>query len=418
MKAEIITIGDEILIGQIIDSNSNYIAQKLNSIGFEITKTSSISDNKAQINKTLQLAQDKVSLVIITGGLGPTKDDITKAALCEYFDSELIISKEVEKHVLNFLSSKGISAKKRNLRQAEVPSNCEIIPNQVGTAPGMWFEKNNTVFISLPGIPFEMKTIFETELVKKLQAYFKTPNIIHRTIMTIGIPESMLADKLSDWENNLPDNIKLAYLPSPEAIRLRLSGSNNNKNELEKILNTEIEKLQKIIPKYIFATEQKYLQEVIGDLLKEQKKTVSTAESCSGGTIGKLITSIPGCSQYFEGSIIAYSNKIKETVLNVKKESLINYGAVSQAVIEEMAKNALALFKTDYSVATSGVAGPAGGSKDKPVGTVWIAVASKDKIISKKFNFGEIREIVVRRSSSYALNMLRLLIATYGNSNL
>ena len=412
MQAQIITIGDELLIGQTTDTNSKFIASVLNAIGFEVSQITTISDKQEQIIEALTNAQDRVSLVITTGGLGPTKDDITKLAFCKYFDSKLITNSKVKAHILEFLSNKGIKARDRNIEQAEVPNNCEVIHNLVGTAPAMWFSKNKTVFIALPGIPYEMKNLMQTSIISKLKTHFKTPIIFHKTIMTKGLPESMLADKIAEWENNLPKNIKLAYLPSPEVIKLRLSVYEANNKDIEDIVNNEVEKLKKIIPEEIFACEEKYLEEIIGEILISKNKTLSTAESCTGGNIAKLITSVSGCSAYFEGSVVAYSNRIKAEILQVDTNNLEKYGAVSRQVVEEMAKGVLNLIQTDFSIATSGIAGPLGGSPEKPVGTVWIAVASKDKVISKKFNFGKIRTITVRRTSSVALNMLRLLIQT------
>ena len=411
MKAQIITIGDEILIGQIVDTNSTYIAQQLNSIGFEISKISSISDNNEQIIETLSDAQNKVSLVITTGGLGPTKDDITKKAFCDYFNSKLVTNHEVKKQVIAYIEQRGKVPKEINFEQAKVPNNCEVIFNSAGTAPAMWFSKNKTIFISLPGIPYEMKIIMQESILPRLRKHFNLNKIIHKTIMTIGLPESVLAEIISDWEKNLQEkNIKLAYLPSPEALRLRLSISGEDTKQLENLLNNEIDTLKTIIPHNIFAFEQKYLQEVIGEILLQQNKTLSTAESCTGGNIAKLITSIAGCSAYYEGSVVAYSNEIKEKVLKVDKKLLIKYGAVSPQVVEAMAKGVMNLLNTDYAIASSGIAGPEGGTKEKPVGTVWLAVASKDKVISQKFNFGNLREVTVRKSTSFGLNMLRLLM--------
>jgi nicotinamide-nucleotide amidase len=410
MQAEIISIGDELLIGQVVNTNASWMAQQLNLIGISVFQITAIGDTTEHILQALQEAESRSNLILLTGGLGPTSDDITKPALCEYFNSKLIVDESVAKHLTDLLQKRGIRAMERNLKQAEVPDNCKVIHNPVGTAPGMWFEKNDKVFVSLPGVPYEMETIMNIAIIPLVKEFFKTPTIVHKTIQTFGIPESMLADKLISWEKQLPDDLKLAYLPSPEGIRLRLSIKGENKDDLEKLIDHQVNELNKIIPADIFGYDKQSLQEVIGIILKKGNKTLSTAESCTGGLIAKLITEIPGSSNYFTGSVVAYSNKIKEDVLKVNPENIKNYGAVSQQVVEEMVKGALHLFGTDYAIATSGIAGPDGGTEDKPVGTVWIAVGSAERIIAKRYVFGNLRDINIRRSSSTALNMLRRFI--------
>ncbi len=410
MQAEIITIGDEILIGQVIDSNSAWISEQLNKIGVNVHQICSISDDIEHIVTALQEAENRADLVIITGGLGPTDDDITKKALCKYFDTKLVRNQDLYDKIVKFITKYGYELIERNLKQADLPEKCKLITNNYGSAPGMWFEKNNTIFISMPGVPFEMKNIMTNGVIPQIKSHFNTNTILHRTIMTHGIPESYLAEMLNDWDKQLSEKIKLAYLPSPEHGRLRMSISGDNIDELKQILRDEEEKIKKIIPQDIFAYDDQTLQEKIGLILKERKQTLSTAESCTGGNIAKLITSISGSSEYYEGSVVAYSNEIKNTVLGVKNESLIEHGAVSQKVVEEMALGVTRLMDTDYGIATSGVAGPKGGSKDKPVGTVWIAVASKNKVISEKTAFGNRRDFNIRHSTSKAIDMLRRFI--------
>ncbi len=410
MKAEIITIGDEILIGQIIDSNSAWIAQELNKIGITVHQISSISDKEEHIIDALNQAKERADLILITGGLGPTKDDLTKHTLVKYFNTKLVFNEQVHEQIKILLAQRNVEMNKLNSLQAELPENCEIINNSNGTAQGMWFEQNNTFFISMPGVPFEMKKIVTDELIPKLKREFKTKSVYHKTVMTQGIPESMLSIKISDWENNLPNGIKLAYLPQPGMVRLRLSCSCENINKFAEIIETEINKLYDIIPNAIFGFNDISLEETVGKLLTKKNKTIATAESCTGGTIAQMLTAISGSSKYVRGSVVAYSNDIKENILGVKTESLIKYGAVSNQVVEEMATGILKLMKSDYSIAVSGIAGPNGGTKEKPVGTIHIAIASKNGVKSHKFLYGEHRGRNIRRSALTALNLLRLEI--------
>ncbi len=410
MKAEIITIGDEILIGQIVDSNSAWIADQLTQLGIKVHQISSISDNEAHILTALSEAESRADLVIMTGGLGPTKDDITKHTLCKYFDSELVVNQEVHDDIEQFMKTRGIRFNTQNIKQAEVPDNCTVIRNYNGTASGMWFERNGCVFFSMPGVPFEMKEMVSVSLIPKIKEHFELPIIVQKTIMTHGLPESMLAELISDWEENLSENVKLAYLPSPEHVRLRLSIRGNDKKKLVAIIEKEELKLHKIIGKAIFGVSPDTLQSAVGELLRKSNKTLCTAESCTGGNIARQITSISGSSVYFKGSLIAYSNEAKEEILKINKQTMIDHGAVSQQTVEEMAKAALNMFQTDYAIAVSGIAGPDGGSSEKPVGTTWIAVASRDKIESKKYVFGQRRDINIRRASAKSLDKLRKFI--------
>ncbi len=409
MKAEIITIGDEILIGQIVDSNSAYIGQELNKTGISVTQITTVSDDKHKILKAISEAEKRANLIILTGGLGPTKDDITKKTIAEYFNDELIFNKDVYNHVKNLLSGRGITMNELNSKQAYVPSTCKVLFNDLGTAPGMLFEKNNKIYFSTPGVPFEMKFLIKERLIPYLKEKFTFDSIIHKVVMTQGIPESHLATIIEDWENNLPKDIKLAYLPQPGLVRLRLSAQ-GDKEKLIKQIDNEIDKLNKIIPEAIFGYDEEKIEFSVFNLLKKEGKTMSTAESCTGGNISALITSISGSSEIFKGTVVSYSNEIKENVLGVKIKSLEKYGAVSQQVVEEMITGILKLMKTDYAIAVSGIAGPTGGTKDKPVGTTWIAVGSKDKIISEKHLFGEERNRNIRRASVTALNILRNFI--------
>ena len=409
MKAEIITIGDEILIGQIVDSNSAFIGQELNKAGVNVTQITTVSDDKISILNSIKNAESRADLIILTGGLGPTKDDITKKTIAEYFNDELVFNQDVYNHVKTLLSGRGITMNKLNSNQAYVPSTCTVMHNDVGTAPGMLFEKNDKVYFSIPGVPFEMKFLISKKLIPYIKENFTLNSIIHKVVMTQGIPESHLAEIIEDWETNLPEEIKLAYLPQPGLVRLRLSAQGDNEY-LNSLIDSQIEKLNKIIPEAIFGYDEEKIEDTIVNILKEKSAKMATAESCTGGNISALITSVSGSSEVYNGSVIAYSNQIKENVLGVKLNTLEEHGAVSSQVVEEMVKGVLELMNTDYAIAVSGIAGPNGGTDEKPVGTTWIAVGSKDKIISELHLFGEERSRNIRRASVTALNMLRNFI--------
>ena len=410
MKAEIITIGDEILIGQIVDTNSAWIADQFNLNGIEIYQITSVHDEHDHIVEALENAAEKVDLVIITGGLGPTKDDITKNTLCEYFNTKLVFHEPTFQHIKNRFSKLNIDLNRLNRDQALVPEDCTILFNKTGTAPGMWFEKEDTIFVSIPGVPFEMKYLVENEILPRLLENRKTKAIYHKTVLTQGLPESMLAEKVEDWENNLPENIKLAYLPNPMSVRLRLSAIGNNKTELQNLVEQQIQKLHKIIPNNIFGYNNETLAGVIGEMLKTKSKKLAVAESCTGGFISHLITSVPGSSEFLNGSITAYSNQIKENILGVKNSTLTEFGAVSEQVAKEMALGVKQVLNSDFAVAITGIAGPTGGTDEKPVGTVWIAVADEKRVFAKKFVFGNNRERNIIRSSQTALQILRRVI--------
>ncbi|MFN4084018.1 MAG: competence/damage-inducible protein A [Bacteroidia bacterium] len=410
MKAEIITIGDELLIGQVIDTNSAWIASELNKIGVEVNYRIAIGDNKNDVIQALHDAEKRSNIICITGGLGPTKDDVTKDCLCEYFECGLVQNKQVLDWVTDIFKRRNLPLLEANLQQSFVPEKCEVLFNHNGTAPGMWFAKNNCVFISMPGVPFEMKGIFTQYALPKIKNYFKLPAIYHRTIQTISIGESFLAQKLESIENNLPKYIKLAYLPSVGAVRLRLSAYGEDYNKLEEEVNEIVKQMYETVGTYIFGEGDDTIQQTIGVLLKGKQATLSTAESCTGGYISHLITTIPGSSEYYTGSIVCYDNKIKINELNVGIETLKNYGAVSEQCVTEMANGIRKKYNTTYAIATSGIAGPGGGTADKPVGTVWIAVCNSKETIAKTFNMGDNRERTIQRTALSALDMLRKLI--------
>lgn len=410
MKAELITIGDEILIGQIVDTNSAWMGQSLNLAGIEVFQITSVHDDAPHIMKALADAEVRVDLVLITGGLGPTKDDITKKTLCEYFNTELKFYPDVFEHVRTLLTSRNIVVNQYNRDQAMLPANCTVLHNSAGTAPGMWFERNNTIFVSMPGVPFEMEAIMTEQVLPRLRERGIGTSIVHKSVLTIGLPESMLAEKISEWESALPSFVKLAYLPSPLMVRLRLSGYGTEKEILEAEIEKQVNKLLTIIPENIFGFDDDNLALVVGRKLAESGSTLAVAESCTGGYIAHAITSNPGSSAYFKGGIVAYSNEIKNRILGVPAQMLEQFGAVSREVAEGMAMGARTVLNADYSIATTGIAGPDGGSAEKPVGTVWIAVAGPSGVKSEKYIFRHNRERNIIRSSQTALNMMRMLL--------
>lgn len=406
MLAEIITIGDELLIGQVIDTNSAWIAEQLNLIGIKVHQITSISDDQNHILTTLREASMRAQVVLITGGLGPTKDDITKQTLCKYFDTSLVFSEAAYANVEKLFSARGIAVSELNRLQAMVPGNCEVLDNPNGTAPGMWFEQNGCTYVSMPGVPFEMKAIMEQEILPRLLNRLNKV-IIHRTILTEGVGESHLASLIEPWEDSLPPFIKLAYLPQPGMVRLRLTAYGTDRNELQQAIEKAEKELFPYAGRYIFGFDNDTLESVVGQLLRNNRATLSTAESCTGGNIAQLITSIAGSSDYFKGSIVAYSNVIKEQFLGVPDQVLTVYGAVSEQTVTAMAEGIRNRFATDYAIAVSGIAGPGGGSAEKPVGTTWIALATPTGTIARKFLFGEHRGRNIRKASIAALNMLR-----------
>ena len=409
MKAAILTIGDEILIGQIVDTNSSFIAKSLDKIGIEVCEMQSIADDKQAILEAFARFQDRVDLVLITGGLGPTKDDITKHTFCEYFGDELQRNLAVEQHVVDLFQQKlKLEASQVNKDQALVPSRCEILHNAYGTAPGMWMRKAQTVFVSMPGVPYEMKAIVSNELVPKLVCEYQRPYIIHQTILTYGQGESRVAERIEDWENNLPSFIKLAYLPSPGRVRLRLSARGTDKVILETALRDNIAQLDRLIGDIIVGFEETdTIEVVLGRLLKNKQLTLATAESCTGGKISQVISSVPGASAYFKGSIVSYATAVKEQVLGLDPKLIASQGVVSAAVAVQMAENARRLLKSDYAIATTGNAGPSLGDESVPLGTVFIAIASPQETVVEEFSFGQPREKVIDRAVNKSLEMVQ-----------
>lgn len=408
MKAAIITIGDEILIGQIIDTNSSYIAKSLDKIGIATYEMASISDDKSHILKTLHEVQNKYDVVLITGGLGPTKDDITKKTFCDYFDDVLVQNDAVLDQVKSIIE--GIYKKpitQLNLEQALVPSKSKVLFNIMGTAPGMLMEHQNTVFVSLPGVPYEMKYLIDNEVIPYLVEKFERPYIVHKTLMTYGRGESLIAEQIEDWETNLPSFIKLAYLPSPGKVRLRLTARGTDEAVLINSVLSEIEKLKPLIGDIIIGyDEEETIEVVLTRALSEKQITLATAESCTGGKISQLISTVPGSSACFNGGIVAYSNQIKIDVLKVNPETIQKFSEVSKEVAKEMALNCRSIFNTDYAIATTGNAGPTKGNSEAEIGTVFIAIATPNEVLVEEFNFGQPREKVIDRAVNKALEWL------------
>jgi nicotinamide-nucleotide amidase len=416
MRAEILTIGDEILIGQITNTNSVWIAQKLNLMGIKVVHMASVSDEKEAILKAFSDAQQRADFVFITGGLGPTKDDITKKLFAQYFNTILELDENVLAHVKSFFDKRGREMNEANRQQALIPKGCTVIHNQSGTAPGMWFKKENTVFVSMPGVPYEMKDMMTNIILPKIKSENKLQHIYHKTVLTQGLGESFLAEKIEKWEDNLAaKNIKLAYLPQPGMVRLRLSTSGDNFDEIKKTVEKEIGILRILIKEYIFGYEEygeetPSLEKIVSELLRERKKKIALAESCTGGYISSLFTNIAGSSDVFNGAVVPYHNNIKHELLQVDNSVFEQHGAVSKECVLQMAEHAKLKFHSDYSIATSGIAGPAGGTPEKPVGTVWIAVSSPEKTLAMKFIFGDDRQRNIKMTAATALNMLRKMI--------
>ena len=408
MKATIITIGDEILIGQIVDTNSSYIAKALDKIGIATNEMISISDDKTHILDTFEKLQNKVDVVIVTGGLGPTKDDITKKTFCDYFNDTLVENEAVLLHVKGIIEGfykRPIT--QINKEQALVPTKAKVLFNQVGTAPGMWMEKENTVFISLPGVPYEMKYLVDNEVVPALATKFERPFIVHQTIMTYGRGESLIAEEIEEWEDNLPDFIRLAYLPSPGKVRLRLTARGTDQELLKNEIKKQVELLDLLIHDIIVGyNEDETIEVVLGKLLTEQNLTLATAESCTGGKIASMLTEIPGASKYFKGSVVSYASQAKVDVLHISEEILEKYSVVSAEITEAMALSVQQMMKADFAIATTGNAGPNKGDSAAEIGTVFIAIATPNGVFSEEFNFGQPREKVIDRAVSKALELI------------
>jgi nicotinamide-nucleotide amidase len=410
MLVEIITIGDEILIGQIVDTNSAWMAAQLNKIGLSVVQITSISDQKEHIINALDEAKTRAKVILMTGGLGPTKDDITKLTLSSYFNMPLRQDEATLAHVEAIFARLNKPMIDSNRNQAEVPDGCTVIQNINGTAPCMWFEVNGIIFVSLPGVPFEMMHLMEDEILPRLKKSFELPFIVHKTILTAGIGESFLAKEIEDIENSLPEHIKLAYLPKLGQVRLRLSSKGTNKETIESEVNHFANLMMDRLAEYLVASDDVALEKAILDLMKANNMSLSTAESCTGGYISHLLTKHAGSSAVFAGGAVVYSYDLKESVLGVKHQTLANYGAVSEQTVSEMAAGAIKHFKTDYAIAVSGIAGPDGGMPGKPVGTVWIAVANKTKVLAKLFNFGNQRLQNIERSATAAFTLLLKLL--------
>lgn len=408
ISAELLTIGDEILYGQIVDTNSQWMSVELDKVGIKIIRKTSVGDQEDEILVAFAEAEKRADIVLITGGLGPTSDDLTKPLLAKYFNCELQIHEQALEEVTAFFKSRGRELTETNRQQAALPICCTKITNPIGTAPGMWFERNGKVFMSMPGVPHEMKKMMTERVIPKLKEVFKTPTIYHKVIRTIGVGESFLADKISSWEKSLPPHIKLAYLPSLGEVKLRLTGFSDSAQQIEKEIDELAEKLKPLAGEYIYGYGDEPIEVAIGKMLRERKLTVSMAESCTGGYLTHLITRVPGCSDYFLGSMIPYAYEIKMRQLGVKPEVLEKYGAVSEPTIIEMANIVRAKFNTDIGVATSGIAGPGGATPEKPVGMVWIAYSDKHQTITKKLQISPDRMINIQMASAAVLNLIRV----------
>ncbi|WP_159472873.1 competence/damage-inducible protein A [Dyadobacter sp. 3J3] len=410
IRAEIITIGDEILFGQITDTNTQWIGAELTGIGIRTVRKTSVGDLQEDIIAALTEASKRVNVIIVTGGLGPTKDDITKHTFCKYFNTELKINEDALALVTEFFAKRGREMTELNRQQAALPENCTYIPNLWGTAPGMWFEKDGVIYVSLPGVPYEMKSLMTHAILPKLKERFIFNIITHKIIRTIGIGESFLAEKIADWEDALPSHIKLAYLPHFGQVKLRLTATGDNQATLDSELKEQVDQLVPMIEEFIFGYDADELENVIGKLLLANDATVSTAESCTGGFVANQITNVPGSSGYYEGSVISYSNAIKMHILGVSRQTLEDFGAVSEQTAREMAEGARRKLNTTYAISTTGIAGPDGGTLEKPVGTVWIACATPKETVTQLLTLRNDRKVNIELTSSYVLNLLRKTI--------
>ena len=408
MKADIITIGDEILIGQIIDTNSAWIAARLGEIGVSIRRKYSIGDRREEIISAVEESMAKAEITIITGGLGPTKDDITKRVLAEIFNSPMVCHTETYERVERMMAARGIAFNDLNKGQAMVPECCTVLANHKGTAPGMWFERNGRVVVSLPGVPFEMEGLMIESVLPLLTRHFELSSVVHRTAITYGLAESMMAELIAPWEDALPPHLHLAYLPSPSQLRLRLSAYDVDKEQAEREFDEQFAKLIPILGDYFVGWGDTTVQSAVAEILVERGETLASAESCTGGVIASKFTAMSGASEYFWGGVVSYDNSVKENVLGVSRHNLETYGAVSEQVARQMAEGVRRLCGTTYGVATTGVAGPTGGSPEKPVGTVWVAVATPTHTIAKLFQHGKVRAVNIERAATAAINLLRL----------
>ena len=408
--AEVVTIGDEILYGQITDTNTQWMSTELDKIGIKTVRKSSVGDQEDKILQIFEEAESRADIILLTGGLGPTKDDITKKTLCKYFDDALVINEDALAFITDFFTKRGRPMTELNRQQAMIPAGSTYLANLTGTAPGMWFEKNGKIFVSMPGVPHEMKYLMTNEVIPRLKKYFETPVIYHKMIRTIGVGESFLAEKIEDWEDALPSHIKLAYLPSFGQVRLRLTGVGEDEKVLEQEIQTEIDKVLPSIGSFVFGYDNDDLEAALGKLLKSKGLTVAVAESCTGGFISHLFTKVPGSSAYFMGSVVSYDNSVKINVLGVRPETIEINGSVSEQTVSEMAEGVRKLIKTDFAIATSGVAGPDGGTAEKPVGTLWVACAMEGKTIARKIQMSNQRETNINYGSVVAMNLLRKML--------
>lgn len=409
MKAGIITIGDELLIGQTINSNAAWLGQELSSLGIDIYRSVTIRDDRESILSVVEEYFNAVDLILVTGGLGPTKDDITKETLCEYFETELELDQNVLERIRTYFEARGKEMLQSNVKQAELPKDSLTIENKHGTASGMWFEKSGKILVSMPGVPYEMKSIVSDEVIPRITAKFGIEGSYYQTLMTQGVGESFLAQEIEDWENRLyADGLGLAYLPSPGIVKLRITSSKGTQDA--GLIKGYFDELKKRLPKYVYGENGESIFEVVGDLLRDQNATLSTVESCTGGGIASSFIDFPGASDFFEGGLVTYSNELKMKMANVREVTLREYGAVSEQTVIEMAKGGKEVMDVDYTIAVSGVAGPDGGTDEKPVGTVWISVAHPNGVIAKKYLFGDHRGRNIEKTKLYAANLLRRVL--------
>ena len=407
VNAEIIAIGDELLYGQIMDTNSHWISQELDAVGVRVVRKTTVGDNRTDILTAFEEASKRADLILITGGLGPTQDDLTKPLLAEYFGCEIVEVPEAVAAVSAYFTRRGREMTLLNTLQGHLPTCCTYVPNEVGTAPGMWFEQKGCYWMSMPGVPHEMKKLVKDFVLPKLSQVFELPVIYHKLIKTAGIGESWLADLIKDWENALPAHIRLAYLPSLGHVKLRLTAFGTNKEQLQQEVAAQIQVLLPQIEKYVYGYDEETLETALGKLLKNAGKTIALAESCSGGYVSHLITTVPGSSAYFQGAVVPYHNAFKERILGVKSETLSSHGAVSEATVAEMAEGVRQLFNADYGLASSGIAGPDGGTPDKPVGTVWIGCAGPEGVETRKLQLTQDRMLNIQLTGVAVLNLFR-----------
>lgn len=407
IKAEIIAIGDELLYGQVVDTNSHWISGELSKIGVKVVNRTTVGDDRASILNVFGIAEKRADVILITGGLGPTRDDLTKPVLAEYFQCGIELVPQALEDIRGFFNKRGRELTELNALQAHLPTKCSYVRNEVGTAPGMWFEENGAVWMSMPGVPHEMEKQMLDFVIPRLQEKYALPTIYHKVIKTVGIGESWLADLLRDWEDRLPEHIQLAYLPSIAEVRLRLTATGYKPALMAAQVEALVQQLVPLIGPYIYGYDEETLPGVVGKLLMKNNHKIALAESCTGGYLSHLITGVPGSSAYFNGGIIPYHNEFKTSLVDVDYRTLESVGAVSEETVREMARNVRTKFKADIGLSTSGIAGPSGGSEEKPVGTVWIACDYNDKVIAKKLRFGDDRAINIHSSAIAALNLLR-----------